>query len=74
MDVYKRLAYKNSILIGAALKNREVMVTCRQSVKELAGDEWNLGNLTGLSAEDIWNWAKTDTTGYDRHAYLARDK
>ena len=38
------------------------------------GDEWNLGELEGLSADDLWNWAKTDITEYDRHAYLAMDK
>ena len=47
---------------------------CRQSAKELAVDEWTLGKLTGISAEDFWNWAKTDTAGYDGHDYLARDK
>ena len=49
-------------------------MTCRQSEKELAGDEWTLGKLTGLSEEDFWTWAKTDTTGYGGHYYLARDK
>ena len=40
-------------------------MTCIQSAKEFAGDEWNLGDMTGLSAEDFWTWSKTDTTGYD---------
>ena len=40
MNVDKRLAYTQSILRGAALKKyREVLVTCRQSAKDLAGDE-----------------------------------
>ena len=43
MDVEKRLASTQRILRGSALKNyREVLVICRQSVKELAGDEWTL--------------------------------
>ena len=50
------------------------MVTCRQSEKELTGDEWNLGDLTGLSAEDFWTWSNTDTMGYNGHDYLAQDK
>ena len=75
MDVDTRLAYKKGILRGAALKKyREVLVTCRQSAKELAGDEWTLVNLTGLSAEDFWTWEKTDTTGYDGNDHLAQDK
>ena len=75
MDMEKRLAYTQRILRGAALKKyREVMVTCRQLAKELAGDEWTLVDLTGISAEDFWNWAKTDTTGYDGTDYLAQDK
>ena len=49
-------------------------MTCRQAVKEFAGDEWTLGELTGLSAEHFWNWDKTNTTGYDGHDYLVRDK
>ena len=36
MDVDKRLAYTQRILRGAALKKyQEVLVTCRQSEKEL---------------------------------------
>ena len=49
------------------------MVACRQSEKELVGDEWNLGELAGLSAEAFWTWDKTDTMGYGGHVYLARD-
>ena len=49
-------------------------MTCKQSAKELAGDEWNLGDMNGLSTEDLWNWVKTDTTGYYGHPYLANDK
>ena len=75
MDVEKRIAYTQHILRGSVLKKyREVLVTCRQSAKELAGDEWTFGKLTGLSTEDFWTWAKTYITGYDRHDYLARDK
>ena len=71
----KRLAYTQNILRGSALKKyREVLVTCRQSEKALAGDEWNLGKLTGLFADDLWTWSKTNTTGYDGHEYLERDK
>ena len=74
-DLDKRLVYTQRILIGAALKKyREVLMTCKQSAKELADDEWTLGNMNGLSPEDFWNWVKTDTTGYDRHPYLAIDK
>ena len=50
------------------------MVGFRQSVKELAVDEWNLSELAGLSVEAFWNWDKTDTTGYGGHTYLARNK
>ena len=43
----------------------------KQATKELAGDEWNLGKLTGLSTEAFWTWANTDTTGYGGHPFLA---
>ena len=49
-------------------------MTCKQSSKELAGDEWNLGNLSGVSTEDFWTWEKTDTIGYGEHPYLAINK
>ena len=63
------------ILRGYALnKYREVLVASMQPEKELAGDEWNLKKLTGISTEAFWTWAKTDTTGYDGHAYLVLDK
>ena len=40
----------------------------------MAGDEWNLGKLAGLSKGYFWAWAKTDTMGYDGHVYLAMDE
>ena len=49
-------------------------MTCRQLVKELVGYAWTIGELTGISAEDFWTWAKMDTTGYDGHYYLVGDK
>ena len=52
MYMDKRVAYTQCTLRGAALKiYREVLVACRQSAKELVGDEWNLGELAGLFAE-----------------------
>ena len=54
MGVYKSLAYTQRILRGAAIKKyREVMVSFRQLAKELAGDEWNLNELAGISTEDL---------------------
>ena len=50
------------------------MVIYRQSEKYLAGDEWNIGNMTGLATEEFCTLVKTDTTGYDVHPYLAIDK
>ena len=73
IDAEKRLAYTQRILRGAALKKyREVLVTCRQSAKELAGDEWTLGNITGIDVEYFWTWEKTDTTVYDDYLSMLR--
>ena len=47
---------------------------CKQSAKELAGDDWTLGDLSRISTEDFWTWVKLDTIGYDGHSYLAIDK
>ena len=72
MDVYKRLAYTQRIIkVSALKKHQEVLVTCRNSAKEITGDDWDLVNLHGLSAEDLWTWANTYTTGYDVHGYFA---
>ena len=49
-------------------------MTCKKSAKELAGDEWTLGDINRLSTEEFWTWAKTDATEYDGHPYLANDK
>ena len=54
MDVDKILAYMQRILRGAELKKYlEVLVACRYSAKGLTGDEWTLGDLTGISAENL---------------------
>ena len=50
------------------------MVTFKQLAKELAGDEWTLGYLSGVHTEEFWTWSKTDTIGYDGNPYLAIDK
>ena len=60
-DVDKRLACTQRILRGAVLKKHwEVLVTCKQSAKELADDAWTLGDMSRLSAENFWTWAKRD--------------
>ena len=62
MDVYQRVAYTKRIPKGAVIQNyREVMVKSRKLAKELTGDEWNLGELAGLSVDNFWDWDKTDT-------------
>ena len=75
MDVDQRVAYTQRILRGAALKNyREVLVECKHSEKDIAGDKWDLGELKGLSTVDLWAWSKKDSIGYDGHTYLGIDK
>ena len=43
---------------------------CKQSTKDLAGDQWTLGELKELSTNDFWTWDKSDGVGYDGDAYL----
>ena len=75
MYVDRGVAFMQRILIGDALKKyREFLVGSRQLVRELDGDEWNLRKLSGISTGDFWTWYKTDTMGYDVHAYLTIDK
>ena len=50
MDVSKRGDYMQHILRGAALKKyTAVLVEGKQSVKDLAGDKWDLEKQKGLS-------------------------
>ena len=49
MDVDKRLTNtQRTIRVAALIKYRVVLVTCRQSEKDLAGNEWTLVKLTGI--------------------------
>ena len=75
MDVDKIAAYTQRILrVSVIRKYREVLVACRKLARELAGYEWNFRELTGIYAEALWTWAKTDTTEYDRYPFLPWDK
>ena len=48
-------------------------MTCKQLAKDIAGDEWTLGDMNGLSTEEFWTLENMDTTGYDGNPYLAND-
>ena len=49
-------------------------MTCKQLAKYLAGDDWALVDIKGLSTKEFFTWEKTDTTGYDGHLYLDNNK
>ena len=54
IDVDQMVVYMQVILIRYALnKYRAVMVECKQSAKELAGDNWDLCKLKGISTDDF---------------------
>ena len=75
MEVDQRVAYTHRILIRALIKKyKTVMVECKQSVKDLAGNKWDLGVLKELSTDDFWTCAKKDGIGYYGYAYLGLDK
>ena len=75
MDKDQRVAYTQRILRGAALKKyRAVLEECKQSEGGLAGDNWELGKLKGISTENFWDWVKKYGIGYDGHDYLGLDK
>ena len=57
MDVDQRVACMQSILRGAALKKyKVVMVECKSSQKDIAGDKWDLGALKELYTDNFWTW------------------
>ena len=50
MDVDQMVAYTQRIIIGAALKTyKAVLIECNHSVKDLAGDTWDLSALRNYS-------------------------
>ena len=51
-----------------------VLTKCKQSEKELVGDQCNLGNVKDLSTERFWNWSKEDNLDDNSDAYLGLDK
>ena len=66
MDVVERLAYMQSILIGAVLKKyKAFLVKHRKSSKELVGDKGNLVALKELSTDNFLTCAKSDGIEYD---------
>ena len=75
MDGDRGLAYTQRILKGYALKHyREVMILCRSLAKELAGNQWNLSKLSGISADVFWTWAKVDTKGHNGYTFIVKDE
>ena len=66
LDVYQRVAFMQLILRGSVLnKYKAVLLDCKQSSNDLAGDKWNLGDLKGISTDDFWTWDKCDRITYD---------
>ena len=47
---------------------------CKQSIKDLEGDKWTLGNLKSLSTKDFCIWDNSDRLAYNGDAYLVLDK
>ena len=59
---------------GAALKKyKVVLLECKKSTKDLAGDKWTLGALKYLSTNDVWTWSKSNGIVYDGYVYLGLD-
>ena len=75
MDVEQMINYTQCLLRVAALKiYRSVLTKCKESAKELAGDQWDLGNVKELSTEKLWTWSKEDGIGEDGYSYLVLEK
>ena len=49
MEVEQRVVYMQTILrVSAINKYKAVILECKQSVKDLKGDKWTLGDLKAL--------------------------
>ena len=69
MDVYKKINYTESILLGSALKKyRQILAECKDSEKGIAGDHWTLESEKGVSMEQLWSWSKVGAI--NRAGYL----
>ena len=57
MNVHQFIAYMQRILRGYALKKyKAFLLECKQLGKDLVGDKWTLGDLKGISMDDLCNW------------------
>ena len=68
------VAYMHHILRITVLKNyKAVLVECKQSAKDLAGDNWDRGALKEISTDDFWNRSKKDRIIFGGDAYLGQE-
>ena len=75
IHVDERINYTKLLLRGASLKKYKSVVTeCKELTKELAGDQWNIGDIKELSTERLWTWDKEDEIENGGYAYLGLDK
>ena len=51
-----------------------VLTECKDSAKELAVYQWNLGDVEEISTEQLWTWDKEYRLGDDGDAYLGLNK
>ena len=75
MGLDQRVAYTQRILRGYAFYNHEaLLIECKQSVKEIAGDKWDLVALKEISTDDFWTRAKKYVIVYYGDSYQGLDK
>ena len=71
MFVDQRVAYKRLLPRGAAPKKYKLVLTeCKDSAKELAVEQCNLGDVNTLSTERFWTWDNADGLDNNGDAYL----
>ena len=53
------IKYTQRTLRGAALKKyKHILMVCKEWVKGLSGDQWNLVETKYVTMEQLWAWYK----------------
>ena len=65
-DMDQRVNTTERIPTGTVLKKyREILLVCKEAMKNYVGDQFMLGEARDVSVEYFWTWSKVDGTDAD---------
>ena len=75
MEVDQSIDYTQCILRGLEIKKyKAVLIACKESEEDIAGDKWTLGDLKELYIYGFWTWVNSYRLDSNRYAYLGLEK